>query len=168
MDTVNKFSTDVKNVISHARVLALALGYNHVNSIHFLLADCELNLEHSIKNFLFTNHQAYENFKNNFALEKPDGFEEKLQSLPLTKEAEYTLRLALKEIEVSGDVMVYPCHLFTAALRMEGNFIYELLKVDGLALQKLVKYYNNLYENLDVNNVKSNTLVFDKNLLPKI
>ena len=139
----NNFSVGYKELIAKSREVALDLGYDYISSIHFLIADYELNDADIGVSFWFKNKEAFEDFKNVQRLVQ-NGEKQNFDnvSLPLTKEAEITIRLSIEEVKMQKHDVVYSWHFFIAALKNETSLIFELFKEDEFSLANLVKYYN--------------------------
>ena len=142
----NTFSPELKELISKSREIAIDLGYDYISTIHFFLADCESESKNSILNFGFKDKTEYLNFKKNYTLEKVDLLNFINGSLPLTKEAETTIRLTETERMLNKQNECYPFHLFIAALKNKESLFFECFQKDDLILDKLTKYYQELGE----------------------
>ncbi|MEP6949698.1 MAG: hypothetical protein ABI863_10510 [Ginsengibacter sp.] len=137
----NSFSHELKELVSQSREVAIDLGYDYISTIHFFIADCEMNRVNSIKKFGFKSEDEYIKFKKDYTLAKEDHLNFINDSLPLTKEAERTIRLSEVERILQKQKLVYPSHLFIAGLKNKESLLFECFKQDENALEKLVKYY---------------------------
>jgi hypothetical protein len=104
------FSSAVKAVIGEALAVARDLGADKVSTIHFFIANCQLEELHNPKEFLFSNEEEYEQFYSSqrAGMPKEKGIE---NALSLTKEAEETIRRSLKLRKVLKSEEVEPVHL---------------------------------------------------------
>ena len=93
----NTFSTELKELVSKSREIAIDLGYDYISTIHFFLADCETDCENSILNFGFKDKTEYLSFRKKYTFEKVDLLDFIDESLPLTQEAETTIKLTETE-----------------------------------------------------------------------
>ncbi len=165
----NKFSQELKDLVFQSREMAINLGYDYISSIHFLLADCESKREDSIINFGFKAEDEYQNFKKHYTLEKKGLLEFINESLPLTKEAELTIKLSIKESKSEGLKLVLPKHLFIAALKNQNSLVYECFKNDEKALEKLIAFYK-IFENQNSEkseDIQSSNKILSRQSLPK-
>jgi len=142
----NYFSIELKELVSQSREIAIDLGYDYISTIHFFLADCESKSENSILKFGFKDEIEYRNFKKHCKLAKADLLDLIDENLPLTKEAELTIRLAETERILNKQLQCYPFHLFIAALKNKESLLFECFQNDKDALEKLTQYYRNLGE----------------------
>jgi hypothetical protein len=140
----NLFSSELKELVSKSREAAIELGYDYISTIHFFIADCENNRPNSILKFGFSDDQGFKKFKTDYTLEKVDFLDLLDESLPLTKEAEKTIRLTESERIFYKQTEVYPCHFFLAALKNQESLLFECFKHDENALASLIKYYEDL------------------------
>ncbi|MBL0359092.1 MAG: hypothetical protein IPP72_20495 [Chitinophagaceae bacterium] len=135
------FSPELKELVAKARETAIDLGYDYISTIHFFIADCESNYPNSIFKFAFADDNAFKKFKTDYTLNKEDLLNFTEASLPLTKEAEKTIRLSESERMLCKQTLVYPCHVFVAALKNEESLLFQCFKHDEHALANLVRYY---------------------------
>ena len=143
----NNFSDGFKELIAKTREVAIELGYDYISTIHFLLADYEMSADENGANFWFKNKETFDVFKNNQMIES--GGKQKFEnvSLPLTKEAETTIRLSIVEMKLQNKGDVYAWHFFIASLKNKESLIFGLFKGDEFSLANLTRYYNNLIKN---------------------
>ena len=141
-----KFSVEVKEIIARARDIAIELGYDYISTIHFFLADCESKRQDSILKFSFKDEIEYQSFKKSYGIEKKDYLNFIDVSLPLTREAEITIRLSLSEKKLQKHKLVLPSHLFIAALKNQDSLLFEFFKEDKNRLENLINYYKGLYD----------------------
>lgn len=140
----NLFSSELKELVSKARETAIELGYDYISTIHFFIADCDNSRPNSILKFGFSDDQEFKKFKTDYTLEKVDFLDLLDESLPLTKEAEKTIRLTESERILYKQTEAYPCHFFLAALKNQESLLFECFKHDENALDSLTKYYEEL------------------------
>lgn len=138
------FSKEFKELVSGAREIAISLGYDHITTVHFFLADCSFNGKDSMRPFAFPNDEGYKQFKKEYAIEEGLHLDMAHLSLPLTIEAEETIKLAQAEMKLRGQKMVYSCHFFLAALKNADSILYSCFLDDIRALEKLEAYYTGL------------------------
>ena len=143
----SKFSNELKELIASSREIAIDLGYDYISTIHFFLADCESKRVDSILKFGFKSEAEYQTFKQDYKLQKENYLDFINESLPLTKEAEITIRLSEKERKLQGDNVVFPRHLFIATLKNKDSFVFECFKQDTDALNKLINFYKAFEKN---------------------
>ncbi len=144
------FSYELQEVIAKSRDIALALGYDYISTLHFFMADCESEREDSILNFAFRSVTEYEDFKKHYFLEGKDYLDLINDSLPLTVEAEITLRMSETERVLQDHNLVYASHLFIAALKNETSTFAACFKHDKNALTDLIAFYRYFDEKKNV------------------
>lgn len=138
----NLFSFELSELVSRSRETAIELGYDYISTIHFFIADCDNGRPDSILKFGFPTGQEFQKFKRDYTLAKA-GFPDLLnESLPLTNEAEKTIRLAESERILYKQTETYPCHFFLAALKNKESLLFECFKHDENALVNLIRYYD--------------------------
>ncbi len=152
-----KFSIELQDLISHAREIAIDLGYDYISTIHFFLADCESKREDSIITFAFKDETEYQNFRKSYSQEKEDQLDLKNESLPLTKEAETTVILSNTERKLQKHPFVYPSLLFIAALKNKDSLLSKCFEHDENALTDLIKFYDD-FNTIITTNITSETL----------
>lgn len=135
-----QFSQETKNLILESRNIAISLGYDHISTLHFFLADCKLNDKHSIKSFVFTTEKEFQNFFDSLKIADSTIFAE---SLPLTREAEQTIRKAVKLLNNKNysHIEVYPYHLFLAASQLKDTWFYSIFETKKILHERLEQYY---------------------------
>jgi len=125
--------------MSEARLVAIALGYDYISTIHLLLADCKNERPHSIKNFIFETSDAFRQFYDSQRIEKPALLNSVIiDSLPITLELEHTIDLAQKTYPKN----ILPYHLFLAASVLEETLLYSLLEPKEGLHERLLNYYS--------------------------
>ena len=132
------FSQATKAVIAQSREIALDLGYGHISSLHFFLADCKRNSNDSIRDFAFRSNEELQQY---YDAERvgPTIYQD---TLPLTVEAEHTIKKAVILFKTTyKHKRVQPWHLFLAASQMEHTEFYFILEHIGDFHNKLDKYY---------------------------
>lgn len=142
----NLFSAEFKELVSKSRETAIDLGYGYISTIHFFIADCENKTSTSILEFGFNSDSEFEKFKTGCTLKKDDLLNYIDESLPLTQEAEITIRLAETERILCKQKLVYPNHFFLAALKNKESILFECFKQTENAYENLINYYNKLNE----------------------
>jgi ATP-dependent Clp protease ATP-binding subunit ClpA len=135
------FSIEFKELISRSREMAIDLGYEYISTIHFFLADCESKSKSSLLRFGFKSDDEYLNFKKNYTLNKADLLDFINDSLPLTKEAEMTIKLMENVRMLNKQTEYYPSHFFIAALKNKKSLLFKCFQKNESALEKLIKYY---------------------------
>jgi BarA-like signal transduction histidine kinase len=85
--------------------------------------------------------------KNIISAKKNSYLEFLFAHLPLTKEAEITIRLSETERKLQGHNLILPSHLFVAALKNKDSKLFECFKKDTQIIEKLVNYYKSLNQN---------------------
>ncbi len=138
------FSTELKELIAKSREVALSLGYDYISTIHFFIADCDINRQTAIMNFAFSDYNEFTAFKKGYTLQKTDFFDFTDESLPLTKEAEEVIGMLESERIFYKQTEVFPCHFFIAALKNKNSLLFECYKHDEHALDNLITYYKTL------------------------
>jgi len=138
-------TSELANLISQSRVMAISLGHNHISTIHLFLTDCESERNNSIFKFGFKDKNDYFNFKSQYSVSMGD-LSLTDSSLPLTEEAAITLKLAEEERLLNNQWDYYPSHFFIAALKNKESMLFECFRDVDEALDKLITYYRNLGE----------------------
>lgn len=133
------FSPQFRSVIAQAREIAIDLGYDHISTLHFFLADCCSDDEHSIRHFCFANDEQLHGFTDKCRVGPPRQ-EYADKSLPLTLEAERAMTNAEKERLHHQQQLMYPCHLFVAAFKDERSVLHAHGGTAG-PVEKIVAYY---------------------------
>ncbi len=159
------FSSQLKTLIAASRKIAIDLGYDYISTIHFFLAGCESKEDDSILKFGFDDEAAYENFRKQYILERQDYPDLSNQSLPLTIEAETTVRCSEKERGLQGHDLVFPGHLFVAALKNKESYLAQCFAHDEYALEKLLRFYG--YAGQECNTKMPDGLVPEKMTIQK-
>lgn len=88
----SKFSENFKELIALARELTLDFDYDHISTIHFLLADCQVNRSWSIFNFAFNDISEFEIVKKQYHIKNDNLLNFSSNSLLLTIESENVFR----------------------------------------------------------------------------
>jgi hypothetical protein len=135
------FSFECKSLIAKSREIAITLGYDYISTIHIFLADCETDYPTSVKKFAFDNEDAYIKFKKDYTLPVVNYLDNINDSLPLTVEAESAIRLAQKEMEVTGFTVTCPFHILLGCLKAEHSVLAECFKTDKDVVENLMQYY---------------------------
>ncbi len=135
----HNLSQATKDLLSEARNIAINLGYDHISTIHFFLADCNSNRSLSIKDFVFKNNKDLHEFYESQIIGDSTIF---LDSLPLTLEAEKTIRKGIRLMKtVYKANELYPYHLFLAASQLRKSRFYSILQPKEGLFERLEKYY---------------------------
>jgi len=142
----NLFSRELKQLIAKSRDIAIDLGYDYISTIHFFIADCESKTSSSILNFAFKSEGEFSKYKNDYTLPKDDLLNHFDCSLPLTIEAEITIKLIEKERILDKKKLAYPNHLFLAALRNKKSLLYNSFKNMENVYESLKNYYEKIDE----------------------
>jgi hypothetical protein len=134
------FSKEFKKIVAGSRKIALELGYDHISTIHFLLADCRLRNVYSIHDFAFENEEAFEEFYDALRLGNPAASE---YDLPLSMEAEKTVKKAFKLWYRSDyyDDYVEPYHFFLAAATFPDSLFSKAFNANSNLFDELEAYY---------------------------
>jgi hypothetical protein len=134
------FSKEVKDIIAQSRDIALSLGYDYISTVHFFLADCKINNASSIKMFAFNTDQDFQAFYVNQKADEPILLAE---DLPLTVEAEKTIRKAFKlwSHNNSFDKVIRPYHLFLAAALLPETLFCSIFPQEYQLYEKVEEYY---------------------------
>lgn len=88
----SKFSENFKELIALTRELVLDFGYDYISTIHFLLANCQLNRSWSIFNFTFNDISEFKIVKKQYHTKNDNLLNFSSNSLPLTIESENIFR----------------------------------------------------------------------------
>lgn len=132
------FSKATKAIIADSREIALDLGYGHISTLHFFLADCKRNSNDSIKDFVFRSDEELQHYYDAERI----GPTTYLDTLPLTKEAEHTIRKAVILLRTTyKDKRVHPWHFFLAASQIEDSVFYFIMEHIEDFPNKLNNYY---------------------------
>lgn len=135
------FSRDVQEMIKMSREVALELGCNYVSTGHLLLADCRLNNVGSIKNFTFDSDKHFSDQYESCRIGDPITTS---NSLPLTVDAEKIFKKAKVESFIYSEKMIFPCHVFLAAARLESQVFFSFFPDSDRLYDRLVGYYAGL------------------------
>ncbi len=166
----NTFSQEFKELVSQSRKISIDLGYDYISTIHFFLADCESSKSNSLLKFAFKDENEFLSFKKTYALEKNDHLNLINDSIPLTKEAENTIRLTETERKINNHIKCYPFHFFIAALKNDKSLLSECFQQDKDALNKLMEYYKELgeYDNAKIAKSKNSNRISNKGILNRL
>ncbi len=161
---------ELKELVSQSREIAIDLGYDYISTIHFFLADCESNKSNSLLKFAFKDENEFLSFKKTYTLEKQDHLNLINESIPLTKEAENTIRLTETERKINKHLKCYPFHFFIAALKNSQSLLSECFLQDKEALNKLIEYYQELgeYNNAKIAESKNSSRISKKSILSRL
>jgi ATP-dependent Clp protease ATP-binding subunit ClpA len=140
MSITNTFSTELQLLIKHTRKVALEMGYDYISTIHFLIANCELNLQELYK-FGFADEPAFKAYKQEWSIPEANNQENNAASLPLTVEAETTIRLTDVERDIHKQSAAYPCHFFLAAFKNKESLLAQAYEDDEYIIEKLTAFY---------------------------
>lgn len=134
------FSRELKNVIAESREVALELGYDHISTLHILLADCRLNQTGSIRNFAFATPDHFDTF---FESARIGPSYSTAFDLPLTVEAEKAITKAFRFWNRSDyiDQYVQPYHLFLAAASFPHSMFSQEFQSNPNLFDDLESYY---------------------------
>jgi len=159
MDTL--FSDALKELISKSRDIAIDLGYDYISTIHFYLADCEIPSSTSLLKFGFNSQTEYTKFKEHYRIKtKAEDILNYIdESLPLTKEAETTIRAAESERRFYKQTQICTSHLFIAALKTN-SLLSECFKHNSNIFEMLIAYYkeSGAFEKGKISGEELNTL----------
>jgi hypothetical protein len=134
----NIFSKATKALIAESREIALDLGYGHISTLHFFLADCKRNSNDSIRYFAFGSDEELLQYYDAQKI----GPQIYLDTLPLTIEAEHMIRKAVILRKTTyKDNRVHPWHFFLAGSQLENTEFYFILNHIGDFHKKLDEYY---------------------------
>lgn len=142
MDEV--FSNEFREIVAYSREIAIDMGYDYISTIHFFLADCEKKLPGSIFKFAFENENQYLQFKEHYRLDKENLLHFSNESLPLTMEAETTIRLSIDEKTFYKQTEVFACHFFIAALKNTKSHLFACFKHNENVAKNITDYYDEL------------------------
>jgi ATP-dependent Clp protease ATP-binding subunit ClpA len=137
----DSFSDRSKEIIKRSREVAIELGYDYISTIHIMIADCESDYAYSIRNFAFKMDSDFNAFYQNHHIGtgNPSLLHE---SLPLTLEAEKTIRASIQLWHRSYiEDEVQPYHLFLAAANIKNSLFRSSFKQQGELFKKLENYY---------------------------
>jgi hypothetical protein len=139
------FSKEFKELISKSRDIAIELGYDYISTLHFFIADCENKRPASIFHFAFENESEFQQFKSFYA-QHSDGLDLANNSLPLTKEAEKTVWMAIEVQKAYKQACIYPCHLFMASVKNNKSLLAECFRGDLDVVDNMARFYEGLGE----------------------
>ena len=142
----SKISLELNEVIAKARQIAIELGYHYISTLHFFLADCEISREDSILKFAFKNDEEYLSFKEYHKVHSEGRLDLVNETLPLTIEAEIAIHECEFERKNQQHNLIFPCHLFIAALKNKKSILSESFKHEENIVEKLLKYYSDIDE----------------------
>ncbi|PSK90368.1 hypothetical protein [Taibaiella chishuiensis] len=146
MKPVNiNFSEEAKALVAQARLEAIDTGDACISGVHFLLADCRLQQQPSIKQFVFADDAAFKAYYATKQAQPPTIFKKlDRQSLPLTKAAEAMIKTAVREAKLYGSQYVEPHHLFLASCRNKDNLFTDSQDQDLDIYPRILAYYRTL------------------------
>lgn len=146
MDIDHFFSTEFKNVIANSRLIAIDLGYDHISTVHFFLADCESGRPNSIFNFAFNEREEYLTFKEQCKVKHDNWLAISESDIPLTTEAEKAIFRTDTERINHQQSLSLPCHFFLAAFDNPDSVLFFCFKDTKDVKQLLEAYYRQLGE----------------------
>ena len=157
------FSLESKLLIKTSRDIAIDLGYDYISTIHIFLADCEMNSPSSIKKFAFKDEASFFNFKSGNKKKEINYLDNLDKSLPLTKEAESAIRIAMHEKEISNQHIIQPYHILIGCMQAENSSLAAYFQKEKNVLANLKNYYRELgvFE-VDCNTVAEKTGIENK------
>lgn len=166
MNLDRNFSENAISLMAESRKIAVELGYDYISTLHLLLADCKLNYQYSIRNFIFHNDTEFDTFMGQHKIGDVSIFAE---TIPITKEAEQTIfkGCLLWSDSIYYDDEIRPYHFFLAASQLpETDFCLLLEPKKGLH-ERLERYYLQIGQ-IDQKNIsKSLWSRFSKKLFSK-
>lgn len=136
----SKFSENLKELIVLTRELALDFGYDHISTIHFFLADCQLNRSWSIFNFAFNDISEFEVVKKQYQIKNDNLLNFSSNSLPLTIECENVFRKSILKSKYYQQTNIQPWHFFIAALESKESLLAQSFLNENAAIE-LETYY---------------------------
>jgi hypothetical protein len=133
-------SLDSRALIAESRLAAIDLGYDHISTIHFLIADARLKNPYSMKDFAFTSDEDFLKFQTSHKTGEPSIF---IDSLPLTVEAEKTIKEAYRlwRRKYYPDEKIQPYHLFLAASKLRDSLFRSQFNNPDDLFANLENYY---------------------------
>jgi hypothetical protein len=137
------FAPELKELIARSREVAIDLGYDHVSTLHVLLADCTMSYPYSLSGLFFPDSEAQTAFYESYRV-GPTNLA--AGSLPLTVEYEQALKLAPTARQYGFRDDLYPCHLFVAASQVAGAEFGQVVPVTTDLTQVLLTYYRTFDE----------------------
>ena len=135
-----RFINELKEIVANSRLIAQDLGYDYISTLHFVLADCSTSNYGSLKGFLFENDVAYQSF---YESQRIGNATISNDSLPLTVEAENTIRLAWRFRYKYYDRNLHPYHVFIAATQVRKSCFRQMLASTDRIVDHLEDYYIN-------------------------
>lgn len=136
------FADVTKELIGVARDIALNLGSENITAHHFVLADCLLDEDYSLRKLFFNTEEEFQKFYDaQRVAEKRILTDNPGKTLSLANDAEAAIRNSLKEMKRSGHKKVYPFHLLLAVSHFEENYFGTLVKSDVSVYYTLLEYY---------------------------
>ena len=138
-----KFSPETLALIAQSRTVAIDLGYDHISTLHLLLADCAMPYPYSLAGLLFPNQAAFTAFYEHCRLGPA---RVGAGSLPITAEFEQTLKRAPLTQLAGFQAELYPCHLFLAAAEVPNAAWLEALAPTDDLVAQLRAYYHSCAE----------------------
>jgi hypothetical protein len=138
------FAHETKALIAKSREIAIDLGYDYISTLHIFFADCEIESDFSIFKFAFKGAHEYSKFKSNYKKSDVNYLDFIDGSLPLTTEAEISIRKSFTEKNFNSQKYIYPWHILIAAIKDKETLLSECFKNDPNVSEKLSKYYEEL------------------------
>ena len=140
-DVQKEFSETARQHLAAARQQAIKMGYDHINSLHYLIADCEAGLPGSPFSALFESQDAYNLFIKNINKKKGWSFKPAPAALPLSLELENALRLSPAIKKRYNSEWIEPAHIYFAALQDSASYINQLLLHNEAIINRLYRHY---------------------------
>jgi ATP-dependent Clp protease ATP-binding subunit ClpA len=142
-------------MIKRSREIALELGYDYISSVHFMFA--EIEQDGILKSFLSEKvndfKALFESARLHSKIEKGD--------VPLTVEAEKSLRKSNIEAFIHSSNKIEPFHIILASLKIKNSLLTEFLSKLGLYYDDLQKHIlKNWYINGHAFNYKWNRFFY--------
>jgi hypothetical protein len=137
------FAPELKELIARSREVAIDLGYDHISTLHVLLADCTMTYPYSLTGLFFPDLEAQTAFYESCRL-GPANLA--AGSLPLTVDYEQALKLTPMARQYGFCEELYPCHLFVAASQVAGAEFSQFVPATPDLTQVLLTYYRTFDE----------------------
>lgn len=134
------FSEHCQSLIEKSRLVAIDLGYEYINTVHFFFADCKIRRSDSIYDFAFSGKDNFQKKYEEYRVSESTIFAD---SLPLTIEAEKAILNAIDlwKKRIYPNHKIEPYHIFLAACKDENSVFYPGFQHSTDLFQRLESYY---------------------------
>ncbi len=137
-DAYAHFSENSFNTLMKSRSIAMDLGNEYIETIHYVFADFMIN-ENSIKSFLFENEEEFISFYNSFKIKEP--ILDVNANIALSKEFENAIIKSNQKKIQYNSTKIEPIHIILASAEIENSIVNQLITKKEMKYADLEKYY---------------------------